>query len=196
MILKTKVKVGNITNLSDARYCAGMGVDLLGFPIGNNKDQISIETFQEIVDWVAGPEFVAEYSDAMDEQIIEKVTQMASIQHIQVNLQQLKSLSPNLTGKSIILSCSINDWFEHVEELKGSPLSYLVLLGDTHDWEKVKLMNDEVPVLAPYSSLTMKLEELLTLPLSGIVLEGTSEDKPGQKDYDHLAEVLESLEID
>ena len=29
MPLKTFVKVGNITNLSDARYCAGMGVDML-----------------------------------------------------------------------------------------------------------------------------------------------------------------------
>ncbi len=31
MALKTIVKVGNITNLSDARYCAVMGVDMLGF---------------------------------------------------------------------------------------------------------------------------------------------------------------------
>jgi phosphoribosylanthranilate isomerase len=33
MALKCFVKVGNVTNLSDARYCAGMGVDLLGFPV-------------------------------------------------------------------------------------------------------------------------------------------------------------------
>ena len=36
MSLQTFVKVGEITNLSDARYCAGMGVDLLGFNVVEN----------------------------------------------------------------------------------------------------------------------------------------------------------------
>ena len=44
-MLKTQVKVSSITNLSDARYCAGMGVDLLGFPI----QEISLEKFTEIL---------------------------------------------------------------------------------------------------------------------------------------------------
>ncbi|MFM1835376.1 MAG: hypothetical protein RJA04_63, partial [Bacteroidota bacterium] len=49
-MLKTLVKVSAITNLSDARYCAGMGVDLLGFPLG----KISIDQFTEIRNWLAG----------------------------------------------------------------------------------------------------------------------------------------------
>jgi phosphoribosylanthranilate isomerase len=48
MALKTKVKAGNITNLSDARYCAGMGVDWLGFP----ADVVNPDTFKEITNWV------------------------------------------------------------------------------------------------------------------------------------------------
>lgn len=56
MSLKTKVKVGNITNLSDARYCAGMGVDWLGFPI----ESVNPKTFAEITSWVTGPQFMIE----------------------------------------------------------------------------------------------------------------------------------------
>ena len=44
-MLKTLVKVSGIENLSDARYCAGMGVEFLGFPLA----QIPFEKFQEIL---------------------------------------------------------------------------------------------------------------------------------------------------
>ena len=57
-MLKTLVKVSAITNLSDARYCAGMGVDLLGFPLG----KISIDQFTEIRNWLAGVQIVGEFS--------------------------------------------------------------------------------------------------------------------------------------
>jgi phosphoribosylanthranilate isomerase len=56
MSLKTKVKAGNITNLSDARYCAGMGVDWLSFP----AEKVNPVKFKEITDWVTGPQFVLE----------------------------------------------------------------------------------------------------------------------------------------
>ncbi|HYG20089.1 MAG TPA: hypothetical protein VD816_14225, partial [Ohtaekwangia sp.] len=61
MPLKTLVKVGSITNLSDARYCAGMGVNLLGFRVLEGQENyINPKTFQEIRGWVTGPAIVAE----------------------------------------------------------------------------------------------------------------------------------------
>ena len=61
MPLRTFVKVGNITNLSDARYCAGMGVDMMGFCIDpENKNFVNPESFQEITKWVSLPHFVGE----------------------------------------------------------------------------------------------------------------------------------------
>src|SRR5687767_3639265 len=61
MPLKTLVKVGSITNLSDARYCAGMGVDMLGFRvIEDQENHIPISLFQQIRGWVSGPHVVAE----------------------------------------------------------------------------------------------------------------------------------------
>src|SRR5688572_3598128 len=61
MPLKTLVKVGSITNLSDARYCAGMGVEMLGFAtIQGQKNYLSPIKFQEIRGWITGPLIVAE----------------------------------------------------------------------------------------------------------------------------------------
>jgi phosphoribosylanthranilate isomerase len=61
MPLKTIVKVGNISNLSDARYCAGMGVDMLGFRVIDGlPGYIAPQAFQEIRGWISGPKVVAE----------------------------------------------------------------------------------------------------------------------------------------
>ena len=54
-MLKTKVKVSSIENLSDARYCAGMGVEWLGFPLA-----MPVEKLEEIRNWLAGVQIVGE----------------------------------------------------------------------------------------------------------------------------------------
>jgi len=62
MTLRTLVKISAVTNLSDARYCAGMGVEMMGFNIDPNSPKfISSEKFKEISGWVAGVKFVGEY---------------------------------------------------------------------------------------------------------------------------------------
>ncbi|MEP2669580.1 MAG: hypothetical protein ABJH04_11325 [Cyclobacteriaceae bacterium] len=195
MQLKTRVKVGNITNLSDARYCAGMGVDLLGFPIGDADGQISFSTFQEIAEWVVGPEFILEYVDTMDEDEFQKVTQSGSIQHIQLNFAQLQKLSGKLGNLHIVLKTSIEEWNDIHTQLSTYTISYLVLEeSKTPEWKKVEEINSSVHVLIPQRFIP-DIDAVNSLPISGIVLEGSSEDKPGQKDYDHLATVLESLEV-
>src|SRR5262245_49771827 len=61
MPLKAFVKVGSITNLSDARYCAGMSVDMLGFrALEGQENYIKPSFFQEIRGWITGPLVVAE----------------------------------------------------------------------------------------------------------------------------------------
>jgi len=61
-MLKTKVKVSKVTNLSEARYCAGMGVDFLSFPVSS----VDPKTYQEITGWVAGPLFGVEIDSNPD----------------------------------------------------------------------------------------------------------------------------------
>ena len=48
MALKTSVIINEVINLSDARYCAGMGVDYIGFRIDENHDKyVDLENFNE-----------------------------------------------------------------------------------------------------------------------------------------------------
>ncbi len=61
MPLKTVVKVGQVTTLNEARYCAGMGVDMLGFvAVEGQAHYLAPELYQEIRGWISGPSIVAE----------------------------------------------------------------------------------------------------------------------------------------
>ena len=65
-MLKTKVKVSAIENLSDARYCAGMGVEWLGF----SMTDVPLDKFNEIRNWLSGVQIVGEAFNCSEDQII------------------------------------------------------------------------------------------------------------------------------
>jgi len=192
MSLKTKVKAGNITNLSDARYCAGMGVDWLGFP----ADSIDPKTFAEITGWVTGPQFVLELSAGA---IPESLSEYA-VDIIQVNYQHLqKSI---LFNHQLIAALSLTDWnLAKAEIIKNKDrIQHILLLNLTgNKKEDVNILTE----IATYTDVLISLEacpyslhEILDFPIAGINIAGNSELKPGLKDYTELADVLEQLETE
>ena len=62
---KNKIWAANVNNLSDARYFAAMGVDIMSFICADHQDMVRIHA---IKDWVEGPKIAIElqgleYSD-------------------------------------------------------------------------------------------------------------------------------------
>ena len=101
MALKTKVKINRITNLTDARYCSGMYVDILGFSLEEGApNYISPIQFQEITGWIAGIDFAAEFTDSDAYTIERRLADYPSISWIESidldTLIQLKSLGKGL----------------------------------------------------------------------------------------------------
>ena len=101
MALKTKVKINRITNLTDARYCSGMYVDILGFSFEEGTpNYISPTQFQEITGWLAGIDFAAEFTDSDAYTIEKRLADYPGISWIEsTNLDaliQLKSLGKGL----------------------------------------------------------------------------------------------------
>ncbi len=59
MALITSVIVNGVNNLSDARYCAGMGVDMIGFNLDESQPGfMPAADLQDIAGWVAGVKLV------------------------------------------------------------------------------------------------------------------------------------------
>ena len=192
MSLKTKVKAGNITNLSDARYCAGMGVDWLGFPAAS----IDPKTFAEITGWVTGPQFVLELSAGA---IPESISEYA-VDIIQVNFQHLKKNI--LFNRQLIVALSLTDWnLAKAELIKNKDrIQHILLLNLTgNKTEEVNILTEiaaHTDVLINLEACPYSLHEILDFPIAGINIAGNSELKPGLKDYTELADVLEQLETE
>lgn len=201
MTLKTFVKISNVSSLSDARYCAGMMVDVIGFNIDPSSDHhISLEDYSEITEWVAGVDFAGEFQNASLDQIKQ------TIKNYPISYIQIKDLSivekVNLLGFPIIFELKINSEAE-LSKLKSN-LSYLdelvkivIIKSENED------LFEELDSRIGYYHCNFRLvkgfgikemEHLHKFP--GLELEATKEDKPGNKDYGQVMDVLEAIEED
>jgi phosphoribosylanthranilate isomerase len=192
MSLKTKVKVGSITSLSEARYCAGMGVDLLGFPVGDGG--MKPEQYRQMIEWVAGPELVLEvtHSRTLD---LQYITDNYPGHYIGIGLAQLDWLSNS--SLNFILTIEPADWVSLYGDLMGRDnIKFIELVGATkNDVAAVRAISSQFPVLLNISGAD-SLNDGLTMNTSGISLTGSDEEKPGMKDYGVVAEILEALETE
>ncbi|MGY6558147.1 MAG: phosphoribosylanthranilate isomerase [Nitritalea sp.] len=206
MALKTFVKINQVTNLSDARYCSGMYVDLLGFCMEEGQEGYVLpETFQEIAGWVSGVGFVAEFSVSHPDSILAKVQSLPQVTHIQV--REAHHL-PLLAGSSysLIFAQKVESAAEIASlatKAQGfEALDILLLLeSDTltvataEVREAIQSLAAKVPVLLAFDLEAQTLENTLSvLQVKGIALSGGQEIAPGLKDFDELATILEALE--
>ena len=107
MSLKTVVKINRITNLTDARYCSGMHVAILGFCLeSSSPNHISGNQFQEITGWIAGIDYAAEFSQSTAAEISALLPSYPGISWIESEhldtLLQLKGLGMGLIYKVAI----------------------------------------------------------------------------------------------
>lgn len=194
MSLKTFVKVGHISNLSDARYCAGMGVNLLGFNF-DGKDSISMETFREMTGWLSGVEYVAEFSGKNIEGMT-SIVEEDEINYVQVSDHTL--IQPLAQFKPVILTCDIHRLSSLPKPLN---VAYLIIEGiETYPFSKeirdqINILGESISILLSTGIAPENVESIQTeLAIKGIAMKGSSEIRPGYKDYDELADILEILE--
>ncbi len=200
MSLKTKVKVSNITNLSDARYCAGMGVDMLGFAISEVEGQgISKIKFKEITNWISGPEFVLE----VHEEAIHNLDEESSVDLIELPASQIENLLLTKSKHRYLIRVDLLDWPQYkanllinVEAINCLLVYNLTGLNNLEAKRLIEEMSTDFSVLLGFEIKIALLDEYLTWPIAGLSLNGSEELSPGIKDYDHLSLILEKLEVD
>src|SRR5258706_3949515 len=197
-MLKIKVKVGKVTNLSDARYCAGMGVDMLGFSVGPVHDTMDPKKYKEITEWVSGPDFVLEWTGTEIPGNFESTLQLYNAGFIEIDARHLNTI-PVLRAP-LIVTVRAADWhaLRKVILINKNRIGYVLLTGPETgrpDYALVTEIGIEIPLLLGYGLSVDNLDALSALPIAGISLKGTEESSPGLKDYSHLSEILEQLEV-
>jgi len=182
MPLKTFVKVGSITNLSDARYCAGMGVDMLGFrAVQGQENYISPTQFQEIRGWITGPQVVAEVYGIQTSGEIAGILENYKPEYLEMGLTEL-ALFSTLPLPFLLF---LNDG----ELMNDFPIKPEYLMSR-------QILHTAYPLLIEIRSKSEAQKLLDNKRVNGFILHGTAELKPGLKDIELMAEVLELLEVE
>ncbi len=203
MALKTKVKINRITNLTDARYCSGMYVDILGFSLEvGSPNYLSPSQFQEITGWISGTDYAAEFTDSDAFTIERQLADYPGITWIESGdldtLIQLKSLE-----KKLIYRKSLD---EVVSILPKLPLLnqeqitlHITSTKNTLTFDNklvIENLASKVSLFLGFGINPENASSLSEIPgLTGLALDGGDEIKPGLRDFDQLATILENLEL-
>jgi phosphoribosylanthranilate isomerase len=196
-MLRTKVKVSAVENLSDARYCAGMGVDWLGF----SMTQVPVDKFNEIRNWLSGVQIVGEAFNCSEDQImtlceaflpdvleIDSSIQLEKIKHLPLP----KILRVNLDSDNLpALFASARPYVD-----------YFLLVGDKEDSllgyeNQVEIWSAQYPMILGLNIPEKDLDEWVEQSsIQGIGLNAGKEERPGYRDFTDLMAILEKLETE
>ena len=199
-MLRTLVKISNITNLSDARYCAGMGVEWLGFPM----DDASFEKYREIRGWVSGVQVVGE-TESDDVAQITALAQQFLPDYLQATVPEIL---PSLSLLGLPLMLRIDVASQSADEVAATltnhraAVEYFLLessdpfarLDDAMlAWlDKLAL---RYPILLGFGLREDTVAEVLDrVSVQGIALRGGDELRPGYKDFGQMMDLLERLD--
>lgn len=206
MSLKTFVKIGSISSLSDARYCAGMMVDILGFNLEQGTNgYVSPETFQEITEWVAGVSFAGEFASAQTAEI-KLAASNYKLDYLEIqNIDQIEELSelPQKLIFRLIISGkndldSLKTKVSYASELVD--LIIVACLEPSLSEDLYQILNEvskDTKLIRSYGLSEASADAVASDDVFyGIELEGSPEEKPGFKDYGAVMDILEVLEED
>lgn len=207
-MLKTFVKISNVTNLSDARYCAGMGVDMLGFSVDEaSNNYITPKKYAEIRAWIAGVKLVAESAGT------DPVKLLATLADYEFDALQVED--PNLLlylkselDKPLLLRVDVDHYeADELDALMGryaAEATYFLLESEqniplTDEWrDYLRALSRDYSILLGFGLENEKVvaESIVSAEIKGIALRGSEEIRPGYKDFGSLMDILESLDAD
>lgn len=204
MIFLTKIKLGGITNLSDARYAAAAGIDYIGFCFDTDRQNyIAPIKAKEIIDWVNGCEIVAEFGDqTIDE--IQTISELINVDMIELNNSILpdelsifdkpiikKIEVGNYTVQTLIKEIDaykkVVDYFHLYSSNNKNPFDEQLLI-ELCSQQKIFYGFD-----LNFNDITSKIN---TYKPYAVNLTGGDEEKTGYKDFEEMNELLDLIRIE
>jgi phosphoribosylanthranilate isomerase len=194
-MLKTTIKVSNLNNLSDARYCAGMGVEMLGF----SMDELDFDKFKEMRGWLAGVQIVGE-TDSKNIDLVEKYQPDFLEVSDWENIIEIQRIGKPVILKVDFATANLPALFQAT---KGN-VEYFVLensdefgIVDDAILSQLDAWSFQYPIILGFGIKESNANDLLEqTQLTGFVLKGGNEIRPGIADNEELMNILEILETD
>jgi hypothetical protein len=110
MAYPTSILIRGINNLSDARYCAGMGADKLSFVLDPSlPGYLEPAVVKELAGWIAGVELMGEFGELSTPEINALATECALDAVLLRGLRsadELAEIAPRFSSSSAWRSCT------------------------------------------------------------------------------------------
>jgi len=190
MALKTKVYISNVTNLTEARYYAGMEVSIIGFNATPDATSFTTSTqFDAITSWLSGAKIAWQWHLPISQTFIDLCSE-SKHDFIEITLiPEIQTL--NKINKPILLRTKDLQEVSRITPDIEKYLEAIVWEGDLETLPSLK----NIPIYIQSPSSLNAEEFALTNPEIGIALDGIPESRPGWNNFDQMADLLESLEI-
>jgi phosphoribosylanthranilate isomerase len=175
------LKVKGISSLTDARYCAGMGVEKLEIVFDENgKSPLSHTEWKAIQAWIEGVDWVGEFQ-GNNLEILKEIASLSGISEWTIS----RELYEKLSVESINLK-----WVIKSETLIKGP----GIVGNEMSIQPSETNSDLQIWIWGTEDLDQVLKIHQTNPEIGFVFQSGMEERPGWMDLSHLQDVLEKLE--
>lgn len=201
------LKASSITNLSDARYFASYGINMIGFCFDpQSADFMNPFKAKEISGWIEGPKIVGEFKnlsvEAINETIISQKLHFAQI--------YLADITPEYTAINSVpfileITVAAETNFEEVtiqlekifsnNDLVLLSLNAVTKLNETKLNTFVKNICNRYPTLLDYNFSSENISAIVhEFKPSGICLHGSHEEKIGTKSFEALDALMSTIQ--
>lgn len=207
MSLITTVKMGEVNNLSDARFAAGFDVEFIGFPLSDDHPRkVDPQDVKEMGEWIEGPYFLAELLQESPPYINELLKEIDA-QWLQVEQDyqyDLAEISGNVFQRIVPEQLSKEDAGIATMEKNFKKVEYFQLeLGNFEEaiWDDQNQVDFLADLCATYNVFLdypfkpANVHDIIEkVNPAGINIKGGDEVKPGYRDFDELIDLLEAIE--
>lgn len=184
-MLNKKVLVKSVTNLSEARYCAGMFIDFISFDFNPESEYFIPKTkFEEIKGWISGVKVLGTHNSANPDEISELISEY-SLDGFLFSQNQLH-LTPLVDAPIKILEWSLSDVSFLPDGLEAEILLLIKTSGE--DFEKLPISNQ---ILIGYDFENVKTDNE---QVNGFAFMGSFEKQVGINPSTELMDALEYIE--
>ena len=185
-----KIIATDITNLTDARYFAAWGVDMMCYNIDpDTEGSLTLAQLKEIKDWVEGPVTGIKYS-GLTVPNIEGLSELKISSVIIGPFIDKSDLPENVNN--VFRICTLNEGWQDDEKLILTLSKAIDQLSET-EVSKIKEICKGKEVYLDGIFKAKDLSAIDSFGVTGIVLKGGDEEKVGYKSFDDLDEVLEEM---
>lgn len=203
-----KLKVCGITELEDARYCAGAGADYLGFVQHEDSPRyIAPRQAAEIIEWVHGPEpvgvFVNESAETVNQTAAEAGFALAQLHGHEPPALCAEVEPPVIKAVRVVHDASATQ-LRAVMEPYAAHADFFLLdthstslwggTGESFNWRLARELSADFPLFLAGGIDADNVEEAVrTMRPYAVDLSSSLESEPGKKDFDKMERFFETF---